>query len=119
MFFEALSDNLNTHDQMKHLIELMKRKLSRIDSIYKMSQNELATIRDYLISALKKKWIRSSSNSTEALVLFIKKSDETLRLCVNYRELNKIIIKNKYSLSLLSETLKRFAHAKHFIKINI
>ena len=37
MFFEALSDNLNTHDQMKHLIELMKGKLSRIDSIYKMS----------------------------------------------------------------------------------
>ena len=52
-------------------------------------------------------------------MLFVKKSNETLRLCVNYRELNEIIIKNKYSLSLLSETLKRFAHAKHFIKINI
>ena len=55
MFFKALSDNLNTHDQIKHFIKLMKKKLSRIDLIYKMSQNELVTIRDYLISALKKK----------------------------------------------------------------
>ena len=52
-------------------------------------------------------------------MLFMKKSDEILRLCVNYREFNEIIIKNKYSLSLLFKTLKRFIHAKHFIKINI
>ena len=119
MFFEALSDNLNTHDQMKHFIKLMKKKLSRIDLIYKMSQNEFATIRDYLISALKKKWIRSLSNLIKAFVLFMKKSDKILRLCVNYRELNEIIIKNKYSLSLLFKTLKRFIHARYFIKINI
>ena len=55
MFFEALSDNLNTHDQIKHFIKLMKRKLFRINLIYKISQNELIIIRDYLISALKKK----------------------------------------------------------------
>ena len=52
-------------------------------------------------------------------MLFVKKSDETLRLCVNYRDLNEITIKNKYSLSLLSETLKRFVHARYFIKIDI
>ena len=52
-------------------------------------------------------------------MLFMKKLNEILRLCVNYRELNKIIIKNKYSLLLLFETLKRFTYVKHFIKINI
>ena len=55
MFFKALFNNLNTHDQMKHFIKLMKKKLSRINLIYKMSQNELVIIRDYLINALKKK----------------------------------------------------------------
>ena len=49
----------------------------------------------------------------------MKKFDDNLRLCVNYRKLNEIIIKNKYSLSFFSKTLKRFAKVRRFIKINI
>ncbi len=45
--------------------------------------------------------------------------NESLHLCVNYRNLNEITVKNNYSLSLLFETLNRFAHARHFIKIDI
>ena len=52
-------------------------------------------------------------------MLFIKKINDSLRLCVDYKKFNKMIIKNNYSLSLLLKTLKRFAYAKHFIKINI
>jgi len=52
-------------------------------------------------------------------VLFVKKLNESLHLCVNYRDLNEIIVKNNYSLSLLSKTLNCFAHARHFIKIDI
>ena len=52
-------------------------------------------------------------------MLFIKKLNEILRLYVNYREFNEIIIKNKYSLSLLFKMLKRFIYIKYFIKINI
>ncbi len=119
VFSEILSDSLNMHDQMKHFIDLMKSKMSCIESIYKMTQDELAVIQDYLDSALKKKWIYSSSNSAEASVLFVKKLNESLHLCMNYRDLNEITVKNNYSLSLLSETLNRFAHARHFIKIDI
>ncbi len=119
VFSEILSDSLNMHDQMKHLIDLMKSKMSCIKSIYKMTWDELAAIQNYLDSALEKKWIRSSSSSAEASVLFIKKSNESLHLCVNYRDLNEITVKNNYSLFLLSETLNRFAHARHFIKIDI
>ncbi len=119
VFSEILSDSLNMHDQMKHFIDLMKSKMSCIESIYKMTQDELAVIQDYLDSALKKKWIHLSSNSAEASVLFVKKLNESLHLCMNYRDLNEITVKNNYSLSLLSETLNRFAHARHFIKIDI
>ncbi len=119
VFSEILSDSLNMHDQMKHLIDLMKNKMSCIKSIYKMTWNELAAIWDYLDSTLEKKWICSSSSSAEASVLFVKKLNESLHLCVNYYDLNKITVKNNYSLSLLSETLNYFAHAKYFIKINI
>ena len=52
-------------------------------------------------------------------MFFIKKINNSLRLCVDYRNFNKIIIKNNYLLSLFSKILKRFAYAKHFIKINI
>jgi len=119
VFSEILSDSLNTHDQMKHFIDLMKSKMFCIESIYKMTWNKFVAIRDYLNSALKKKWIHSSSSSAEASVLFVKKLNESLCLCVNYRDLNEITVKNNYSLFLLSETLNRFAHVKHFIKIDI
>ena len=52
-------------------------------------------------------------------MFFIKKTNNFLRLCVDYRDLNEITIKNNYSLSLFSKILKRFVYAKHFIKINI
>ena len=52
-------------------------------------------------------------------MLFIKKINNLLRLYVDYKKFNEIIIKNNYSLSLLLKTLKKFAYAKHFIKNNI
>jgi len=55
VFSEILSDSLNMHDQMKHFIDLMKSKMFHIEFIYKMTQDELAAIWDYLDSALKKK----------------------------------------------------------------
>ena len=119
IFFKTLSNNLNTHDQIEHVIDLQSNKKSRSEFIYNMSHNEFIVIRDYFENALTKKLIRSFNAFVETSVLFVKKSNDSLRLCVNYRKLNKIIIKNNYSLSLLSETLKRFANVKHFIKINI
>ena len=68
---------------------------------------------------LKKKYIRLLNNLTKTFVLFVKKTDDSLRLCVNYRDFNKIIIKNKYLLLLLFKTLDYFAYKKHFTKINI
>ncbi len=119
VFSEILFDSLNMHNQMKHFINLIKSKMSCIESIYKITQDEFTVIWNYLNSMLKKKWICSSSNSAKASVLFVKKLNESLHLCMNYHDLNEIIIKNNYSLSLLSETLNRFAHARHFIKIDI
>jgi len=55
VFSEIFSDSLNTHNQMKHFIDLMKSKMSCIESIYKMTQDELTVIQDYLDSALEKK----------------------------------------------------------------
>ena len=84
-----------------------------------MSQDEFAAFRNYITNALKKNWIRFFNESIKASVLFIKKSDDSLRFCVDYRKFNEIIIKNKYLLSFFLKTLKRFAKARKFIKIDI
>ena len=52
-------------------------------------------------------------------MLFVKKINNSLRLYVDYKKFNKMIIKNNYLLSLLLKTLKRFVYTKYFIKINI
>jgi len=52
-------------------------------------------------------------------VLFVKKSDGSLRLCVDYRGLNKLTRKDKYPLPLISSTLDRLHTAKRFTKLNL
>ncbi len=84
-----------------------------------MSQNKLIVIQKYFANALKKNQIYFLNNSIKSLVLFVKKLDNSLRFCVNYCELNKITIKNKYSFSFLLKIFKRFANIKRFIKINL
>ena len=119
MFFEVLLNNLNTHDQVKYSINLVKEKTLRINCVYNMSQDEFAAFWNYIVNALKKNWIRFFNKSIETFVLFVKKFDDSLRLCVDYQKLNEIIIKNKYLLLFFLKTLKRFAKARRFIKINI
>ena len=54
MFFEILLNNLNTHNQVKHLIDFMKEKTSRIDCVYNMSQDKLVAFQNYIANILKK-----------------------------------------------------------------
>jgi hypothetical protein len=52
-------------------------------------------------------------------ILFVPKADGTIRLCINYRGLNKVTIKNRYPIPLVSEMLDRLLKAKLFIKLNL
>jgi hypothetical protein len=54
-----------------------------------------------------------------APILFVSKADSTIRLCVDYRGLNKVTIKNRYSIPLVSEMLDRLLKAKLFTKLNL
>ena len=76
-------------------------------------------LKKYLKNNLIKRFIRASSLSIVSLVLFVKKLRKDLRFYVNYRDLNVIIIKNRYSLSLIKEILNRLIKVKFFIKLDI
>jgi hypothetical protein len=60
-------------------------------------------LREYINENLKKGYIRSSILSTRYPVLFVPKLNGKLRMCVDYRQFNAIIIKNRYTLSLIHE----------------
>ena len=84
-----------------------------------MSQDELKVLWKYLNDHLFKSFIWVSFSLTAASVLFVHKSEEGLRFCVNYWGLNVITVKNQYSLSLIKETLNCLCNAVIYIKLDI
>ena len=84
-----------------------------------MSYDEILKLRRYLDENLSKEFIQVNHFQAIISVLFIKKFEEELCFCMNYWDLNAIIIKNQYSLSLISETLNHLNQVKIFIKLDI
>ena len=84
-----------------------------------MSRDELQVLKKYLEENLVKGFIRASSSPIAAPVLFVKKPSGGLRLCVDYRALNALSVKNQYPLPLIRETLSKLAKAKYFTKLDI
>ena len=68
---------------------------------------------------LKKGYIHPSVSPWGALVLFVKKKDGTLRLSIDFRQLNKVIVKNKYPLSRIDDLFDQLKGAKIFSKIDL
>jgi hypothetical protein len=79
----------------------------------------LEVLKDYIDKNLESGFIRNSKSSAGAPILFVKKKDGSLRLCVDYRGLNKITVKNRYPLPLIPDLIDRLAGAKYFTKIDL
>ena len=65
---------------------------------YRMSASELAELKKQLEDLLDKKFVRPSVSSCGAPELLVKKKDGSMRLCIDYHQLNKVTIKNRYPL---------------------
>jgi hypothetical protein len=87
--------------------------------IYKLSKTELKILKKYLNKNLEKGYIQHFINPAGTSILFILKKDGSFRLYVDYKNLNKIIIKNRHSLSLIRETLNRFSVAAIYTKFDL
>ena len=86
---------------------------------YRMSPLELSELKNQIEELLEKKFIRPSVSPWGAPVLLVKKKDGSMRLCIDYRQLNKITIKNKYPLPRIDDLLDQLRGASVFSKIDL
>ncbi|GBG71086.1 hypothetical protein CBR_g8386 [Chara braunii] len=87
--------------------------------IYRMSEEELTVLRAQLDDLLDKGWIRPSSSPYGAPVLFVRKKNKDVRLCIDYRKLNAQTIKNAGPLPRIDDLLERLGGAKYFSKLDL
>ncbi len=84
-----------------------------------MFEKKLKIVKKYLEDNLKKRFIAIHRSLFVSFVMFMKKTNESLKFCVDYRKLNQLTKKNKYSLSLIDETLIHLKKIKYFTKLDI
>jgi hypothetical protein len=119
LFSEAEANKLPPHHPYDHRIPLKEGFTPPFGPIYSLSRTELEALKKWLEENLSKGFIRASSSPAGAPILFVKKGDGSLWLCVDYRGLNEGTIKNRYPLPLLHETLLRLQKAKYYMKLDI
>jgi hypothetical protein len=119
LFEETLDETaLPAHQPWDHEIPIEEGKTPPFGPIYQMSETELAVLKEYIDKNLKKGFIRESTSRAGAPVLFVPKKDKGLRLVVDYRGLNNVTIKDRYSTPLPNELNDRLRGAKYFTKLD-
>jgi hypothetical protein len=104
---------------IEFIIELQPGTAPISKSSYHMPPNELAELKIQLQDLLDKGFIHTSASPWGCLALFVKKKDNSLRLCVDYRPLNAVTIKNMYPLPRIDILFDELAGAKIFSKIDL
>jgi hypothetical protein len=86
---------------------------------YEMSVEELQELKKQLTELQEAGYIRPSSSPWGAPVLFVQKKDGSQRMCVDYRSLNDVTVKNKYPLPCIEDLFDRMTDARVFSKIDL
>ncbi len=119
VFDRAQSNKLLSHHFYDHKIELISDSTFSRCRIYQMFSVKLLKVKKYLNENLLKRFITSSQILYFSLVLFALKANEDLQFCVNYRKLNVIFKRNRYSLLLIDEIIDKIVSCKHLTRLNI
>jgi hypothetical protein len=102
------------HQPWDHEIKLKEGAEPLFCLLYKMSDNNLRTLKEYVDKYLKKGYIRESKSLAGAPTLFTPKADGTPRWIIDYRKLNDITIKDRYTLPLADQLRDSLRGAKIF-----
>ncbi|GJY33718.1 reverse transcriptase domain-containing protein [Tanacetum coccineum] len=86
---------------------------------YRLAPSEMKELSDQLHELSDKGFIRPSSSPWGAPVLFVKKKDGSFRMCIDYRELNKLTVKNRYPLLRIDDLFDQLQRSSVYLKINL
>ena len=100
-------------------IEILSGTAPTSRAPYRMAPTELKELKIQLQELLDKGFIRPSVSPWGAPVLFMKKKDGTLRMCIDYQKINKVTVKNKYPLSRIEDLFDQLKGAGVFSKIDL
>ncbi|KAL2923040.1 Transposon Ty3-I Gag-Pol polyprotein [Bienertia sinuspersici] len=114
-----LPKKLPPRREVDHEIELELGARPPAMSPYRMAPPELEELRKQLKELLDAGFIRPSKAPYGAPVLFQRKHDGSLRMCIDYRALNKITVKNKYPIPLVADLFDRLGKARYFSKLDL
>ncbi|MBW0497203.1 hypothetical protein O181_036918 [Austropuccinia psidii MF-1] len=118
VFSKVKAEKRPPHRACDHHIKL-EGLLPPVGVIYSLSNQESETLRAYISENGEKGFIRPSSSSTGAPVLFVKKKYEGLCLCFDYRKLNAVTRKNNYPVPPMNQLLTIFNGSTIFSKIDL
>jgi hypothetical protein len=119
VFDKKEADKLPPHRPFDHHIPLVEGANPSFGPIYPLSPLEQLELKKYLEENLKKGFIRPSESSVASPILFVKKKDGSLRLCVDYRRLNSMTVKNRYPLPLINDLLDQLRRATIYTKMDL
>ncbi|KAF4306721.1 hypothetical protein GTA08_BOTSDO05973 [Botryosphaeria dothidea] len=111
--------DLPKHQPWDHEIPLKPGTKPAYKPIYSLSAKEMEALREYIEKNLERGYIRPSTSSAGYPILFVPKKNGKLRLCVDYRQLNDITIKNRYPLPRIDELQDKLGKAKYFTKLDL
>ncbi|MBW0472789.1 hypothetical protein O181_012504 [Austropuccinia psidii MF-1] len=117
VFSKVKAEKIPPNHTCDHHIEL-EGSLPPVRVIYSLLNQESDTLRAYISENVEKGFIHPISSSTGAPVLFVKKKDGGLRLCVDYRKFNAVTRKNKYPFPPMNQLLTFFKGSSVFSKID-
>ncbi|KAL0556481.1 hypothetical protein IC582_004995 [Cucumis melo] len=119
VMLNSLPKSLPPRRMIDHEIELVLGAKPPAKNAYRMAPSELAELRKKLDELLNAGFIRPVKAPYGASILFQKKKDGSLRLCINYRALNKLTVRNKYPLPIITDLFDRLHGAKYFSKLDL
>ena len=105
--------------ELEFAIDLVPGTAPLYKKYYRMPSSELVELKKQLDEMLQKGYIRPSSSPWGSPAIFVDKKDGSLRMCVDYRQLNDVTIKNKYPLPRIDDLFDQLQGARFFSKIDL
>ncbi|GJW17581.1 putative nucleotidyltransferase, ribonuclease H [Tanacetum coccineum] len=121
-FLEVFLEDLSRLPPQRHIefcIDLVPGSTPTVNSPYRLTPSEMQELSEQLQELQDKGFIRPSHSLWGAPVLFVKKKDGSFRMWINYLELNKLTIKNRYPLLRIDDSFDQLQGSRYFLKIDL